>query len=316
MVGKPFPSGNPLADRRAGFAETMAHLGDLPTAIEILKGALELAPDWAAGWFRLGEYCELVQDAAAATEAWQKSRMLDPTDPFGAGLKIDLMRDVPLTETMPSAFVEMLFDQYAPRFETSLLEKLDYRGPDLLMGALRDAGFTQADRALDLGCGTGLMGQELRNSCAWLGGYDISQGMLDEAASKDVYDLLEKQDLSALATGPERYDLIVAVDVFMYIGALEQIVGWCAGALSPNGRFAFTLERSDKPLELRESRRFAHCPDHVLDLLRSAGLAPVAVQDCVLRQDQGRDVHGVCIVATATGALAASGQTEAQEVDA
>ena len=300
MVGRPFPSGNLLVDRRAEFAATMAHAGDFDAAIEVLSGALDIAPEWAAGWFWLGEYHEQTEALEKAANAWRQAMALDPSDPFGAGLKLDLLREVPVAETMPSAFVETLFDQYAPRFEISLLEQLDYRGPELLMNTLKSSGFTRAHRALDLGCGTGLMGAQLRSSCDWLGGYDISRGMLDEAEAKGIYDLLDKQDLSDLALSETSYDLIVAADVFIYLGALEQIVGWCAQALEPCGFLAFTLEHGDKPIELRESRRFAHSPAYVTELLQTAGFQTIMIEDCVLRQDRGEDIRSFCVIATPT----------------
>ncbi|WP_368345977.1 methyltransferase domain-containing protein [Pelagovum sp. HNIBRBA483] len=298
MVGKPFPSGHPLADRRAAYAETMAHLGDIPVAIEVLAGALSLAPDWAAGWFRLGEFLEMVGAKDEAADAWRKAQAADPADPFGAGLKLDLMRDIPVTENIPPAFVELLFDQYAPRFDKSLVEALDYRGPALLLSALQADGFTHATQALDLGCGTGLMGEELRPFCDWLGGIDISQGMLDEAAAKGVYDELSKQDIGTLALATTTYDLIVAADVFIYLGALERIIGWIAGALAPQGRLAFTIERGTAPVELRESRRFAHSPTYIAEVLEAAGFHAIQLHDCVLRQDRGVDIEALCVVAS------------------
>ena len=53
-----------------------------------------------------------------------------------------------------------LFDQYAPRFEASLVGDLGYRGPALLFKAVlavRAAASKPAffKRAIDLGCGTG-----------------------------------------------------------------------------------------------------------------------------------------------------------------
>ena len=298
MVGKPFPSGHLIADRRADFAATMAHLGDMDAAIEILGSALEIAPDWAAGWFRLGEYFEMVGDQEHAIKAWKQVVEHDPSDPFGAGLKIDLLSGQTVSDSAPSAFVEMLFDQYAPRFEASLVEKLEYRAPDLLMQGLLDTGMTAAAKALDLGCGTGLMGERLRPYAEWLGGYDISQGMLNEASEKNLYDLLEKRDLNALEPVQNQYDLIVAADVFIYLGALERIISWTSHALTPNGRFAFTLERGDLPYQLRDSRRFAHSKEYVRDLLQQAGFTHMHLVDCVLRQDRGQDVHGFMVVAT------------------
>ena len=51
---------------------------------------------------------------------------------------------------------------------------------------------------VDLGCGTGLMGERLRPHCDCLEGYDISSGMLREARAKDIYDELERADLATL----------------------------------------------------------------------------------------------------------------------
>ena len=62
---------------------------------------------------------------------------------------------------MPQAYVQTLFDQYAPRFEAALVGDLGYRGPELLFkavlaarAAVRKPAFFK--RAIDLGCGTGL----------------------------------------------------------------------------------------------------------------------------------------------------------------
>ena len=58
-------SGDVLADRRADYAEMLFASGDHAAAAELMLGALELAPDWSFGWFRLGEFHE----AAGAGEA-------------------------------------------------------------------------------------------------------------------------------------------------------------------------------------------------------------------------------------------------------
>lgn len=301
MAGMLFPSGDPSADRRAGYAETMAHLGDMDAAVEVLRGALEIAPDWAAGWFRLGEFHDRVGDTEAAVDAWNRAVTLDPSDPFGAGLKRDLARPVQVAETLPPAFVELLFDQYAPRFETSLVGKLDYRGPDEIMAALATSGFTRAERALDLGCGTGLMGERLRPSVDWLEGYDLSAGMLGEAQAKGIYDRLDKRDIGALEVGGAAFDLIVAADVFAYLGTLERVIGWCAGMLAPGGRLAFTVEKGEAGVVLRESRRFAHGAEYVERLLSDAGFGRVSLAECVVRMDRGAPIASLCVVASGLG---------------
>jgi predicted TPR repeat methyltransferase len=280
------------------YAEALAQKGDLDAAIEVMTGALELDRGWAAGWFQLGEMLEKAGQREAAGNAFEMAVAHDPADPLGAGLKRDLLRATPVQESMPAAFVETLFDQYAQDFERSLVGKLNYRGPQMILQALLASGFQRAGSALDLGCGTGLMGEVLRPHCERLTGYDISAGMLSQARSKQVYDVLEKHDIAHLAVNGRLHDLIVAADVFIYLGALERVVAWCAGSLHPAGHLAFTVEAGTNPVELRESRRFAHSQGYVADLLRDAGFASVEIQAGVIRQDRGEDVSSLCVVAS------------------
>jgi predicted TPR repeat methyltransferase len=298
MTATRFSSGDPVADRRADYAGQFAARGDIDAAIEVLAGALELVPGWAAGWYRLGEFHERAGQMAQAVAAWDRALEMDPADLMGAGLKRDLARAIPLADSMPPAFVERLFDQYAPAFDAALVDRLHYRGPDLLMQGLIANGFSSADRVLDLGCGTGLMGEVLRPHAAWLEGFDISARMLAEAEAKGVYDVLAKRDIARLELESERYDLIVAADVFAYVGALEGVIGWCRAALRTGGRLAFTVEAGEADVFLRESRRFAHGRAYLAGLLDQAGFAFTDIRDCVVRQDRGRDIGSFCVIAS------------------
>jgi predicted TPR repeat methyltransferase len=295
-----FSSGDLIADRRADYAQALATADDIPAAIDLMQQALELVPGWAAGWFRLAEWQEASGDAAAARASWRRVLEIDPADRLGAGLRLDLARAVPVAEAMPAAFVETLFDQYAARFEASLVDQLGYQGPAQIVEALLLAGRSRFDRVLDLGCGTGLMGQAIRPHAGWLEGYDISARMLAQARAKGVYDLLDKRDLSRLELGGARFDLILAADVFIYVGALEQIVGWAAASLSPGGVLAFTLEElpeGEGDLRLRPSRRYAHAEGYVARLLDQAGFAAPRFSRATLRMDAGQPVAGLSVLA-------------------
>lgn len=263
-------------------------------AVDLMADALTLAPNWVAGWFRMGELAESAGRSEQARTGFARALLLDPADRLGATLRLDLLRCVSLTETMPVAFVEALFDQYAPRFEASLVAQLQYRVPQNLAAALPDRQF---EHALDLGCGTGLMGAALRDRCARLTGWDISEGMLAEAAAKGFYSDLARRDLNLLAPELSQYDLIVAADVFIYLGALEAIVAWAALALRPGGILAFSCEahEGEGPMILRPSRRYAHKAEYIQNLLEQAGLGPTELVPLVIRQDRGADVAGFLI---------------------
>lgn len=302
MTDARFLSGDAIADGRFAFADALASRGDAAAAIDVLSGALERVPDWAAGWYQLGEWCAAAGDRAGAEQAWRRVLALDGDDALGAGARLDLLTGQPVSESLPAAFVETLFDQFAPRFDAALTQRLGYHAPQLILDALDSAGFERAARVMDLGCGTGLMGEVLRDRCGWLAGIDLSAGMLARAKAKGLYDQLDKADLNTLALDEARYDLIVAADVFTYVGALERIIAWCAGSLNPGGRLAFAVEAGEAGITLRESRRFAHGRAYLADLMASAGFDGVTLIDCVLRQDRGADIGGLIAVASAPSA--------------
>ena len=153
-------SGDMIADRRFEFARDLQLKGDLAAAADLLLQATELAPDFASAWFTLGEIREQLGEHDAAIAAFRKARRADPDDRHGASLRLMRLGAEQLAD-MPQAYVQALFDQYAPRFEAALVDDLGYRGPSLLFKAVlsvRAAARKPAffKRAIDLGCGTGL----------------------------------------------------------------------------------------------------------------------------------------------------------------
>ena len=292
-------SGDLNADRRADFAEMLLASGEPAQAAELLLGALELAPQWAAGWFRLGEMHEAAGLLDQAAQAWAMALKLEPADRLGAALKLQLIGKAPAVTAPPSAFVETLFDHYADSFEESLVGKLDYRLPDFLSQAIRKARPGRFRLAIDLGCGTGLMGERLRPFVDRLKGYDISAGMLRKAKAKGIYDLLAKADLQRFSHTGARADLAVAADVFIYLGTLERIVGAVAGTLAEDGLFAFSLETlaGGDDFALLPSRRYAHSEAYARRVLCANGFAVLSLESMVIRHDRRDPVEGLAIVA-------------------
>lgn len=296
-----FSSGSLIADRRADYAEMLLAAGDIRAAADLMADAVALVPDWVGGHYRLGEMRAEAGDVAGAHDAWRECLRLDAADRLGASLKLELHGAVSGLDTAPSAFVETLFDQYAETFDEALVEKLEYRVPELLEKAVQAAAAGRRGFAhvVDLGCGTGLMGERLRRIASFIEGFDLSAEMLRKAEGKGLYDRLRQADLQTLQSLPREADLVTAADVFMYLGALDRIFAMVAAHLSPGAFFAFSLEKHDGPgdLQLRPSRRYAHAPAYIARVATAAGFDLVSQEDAVIRMDRGAPVVGLIVVA-------------------
>jgi predicted TPR repeat methyltransferase len=299
-----FSSGDMFADRRAGYARALADSGDFTAAADLMTQALERAPDWAAGWSLLGDLCERAGDIAGAIAAWRHLEALDAEGRFAAHLKLAAHGAGIAGTGTAIGYVEALFDQYAPQFETALVQRLGYVVPERLNGLLREVmaetGIAAFAEALDLGCGTGLMGERIRAVTSHLGGIDLSAGMVALTAQKGVYDRVEKAELVAhLRERADSFDLICAADVLIYCGALDPILAVAAKSLRCGGLFVFSLEAhdGDEPMFLRPSLRYAHQAEATRQSLAACGLEIVRFVRDVLRTDRGAPVEGFLVVA-------------------
>ena len=296
----PLASGNLIAERRFAYAKAAADDGDLSTAAELFEQALELAPLWAAAWFALGEAREKLGDIDAAARAFHKTLVADPVDAQGAMARLALIGRGQTPVELPRAYVARLFDDYAPRFDTHLTKNLGYRAPALIAEALSAVA---PDRrfvlALDLGCGTGLMGTPLRPSVDRLAGVDLSAAMIAKAQERGAYDRLVVGDaLAMLASEPRKtFDLIVAADALVYFGDLSPLFAAVVAALKVDGLFAFSVETSEGDgFTLEPTMRFAHSRFYVETTAHNAGLRPLFIQSASTRREAGRNAPGqICV---------------------
>jgi len=297
----PASSGDPLADRRHAYAEALAEGGDAAAAAEVMEQALERAPGWAAGWWRLAVFLEDAGRKPEAEAALRRSLALAPDDPFGAGLALARLDGGPaaVPPAPSTAYVATLFDAYASRFDAALLGPLGYRAPALLAEAL-GLSAARIPRALDLGCGTGLMGALLRPAADWLESVDLSEGMLREAAAKGVYDRLIAAEMTEFLARPgEAYDLITAADVFAYLGDLSPVLRAAHARLAPDGQLAFTVEalHGDDGWRLgADTLRFAHSEAYLRRAAAEAGFAVAQFGRATLRREKGAEVSGFVVV--------------------
>ena len=292
-------SGSLTADRRFAYAQSLRDEGDFAAAAEVMAQALDEAPGWTEGRFTLAEMLAGAGDTANAVAAYRAYLTLDPADSMGAGARLALLDAADTPTGLPDAYVQRLFDQYAPRFDSALVEKLAYRAPALLRAAIqRAAPDWHFARAYDLGCGTGLAGATVRDLTDWLGGVDLSPAMVKVAAQKNLYDDLHSGDmLQAVTALRTPCDLMLAADVLVYCGDLAPLFAAVRAALTINGVFAFTVQRADSGrFTLGPEQRFSHSPAYIADLAVLSGFTVLILEDVVTRQEKGIDVPGLIAV--------------------
>ena len=251
-----------------------ADRGELREALDAIDASLRAAPQNAKAHNNRGSILLRVNRSAGAEAAFRHAIELDPTlappylnlgsileyrgakdeaigvyeQAIARGLDRDTFEQCRAvaassrTRASPESWVRTTFDNFAPGFDAHLRE-LRYRMPEEI-ARLLGARATEVLDILDLGCGTGLCGVALRNQKRRLVGVDLSPKMLHYAADRGVYDETHVGEVHAFmrATPDASFDAIVAADVFIYIGALDELFEHAARILRPGGWFAFSTE--------------------------------------------------------------------------
>jgi predicted TPR repeat methyltransferase len=300
-------SGDMIADRRFEFARDLQLKGDLAAAADLLLQATELVPNFASAWFTLGKIREQLGESDTAIAAFRRARNADPDDRHGASLHLMRLGAEPLAD-MPQAYVQVLFDQYAPRFEAALVDDLGYRGPSLLFKAvlsvragLRKPAFFK--RAIDLGCGTGLAAIAFAEEVDRFIGIDLSPRMIERARATGLYAELEVAEMAKGLRGkPDASaELILAADAMVYVSDLTPVLREVARVLAAGGLLAFTVENhSGEGVMIGDGLRYAHGAGYVREQVAAAGLKLARCEDLSARNEDNVPAPGLVVVATKT----------------
>jgi predicted TPR repeat methyltransferase len=224
--------------------------------------AADLKPSLVHPYMNLGRMLDEAGRRAEAL-AWLEKGAARSAEPEAFRHAVVALQGNPAASRAPEAYVRNTFDGFAAQFDRRLVDTLEYRVPQAIAAALTEVRrFAPASAdVLDLGCGTGLSGVVLRGLARTLTGVDLSPKMLEQARARDCYDRLEESELLAwMRSNPaSRFDLVVAADVLIYIGALEEVFSEIARVTRPGGLFAFSVEDCQGAgWLLQESGRYAH----------------------------------------------------------
>jgi len=283
---------DPRARRRLEIGLALLADGQPAEAADAIRAAIEIDPADAETWHALGQALEAAGEPAET--AYLTALRLDPDDRMGAAVRLALIGAVPAPAQLPEAHVRTLFDQYARRFDTALVDALGYRGPELLRRAVDRTGPAGSLDILDLGCGTGLAGAAFADRRRRLDGIDLSPAMILQAMARGIYDRLEPGEIAAvLADWPQRYDLALAADVAVYIGDLGPLFAAARDVLRPGGLFALTAEAHDADgWRLGDHHRYLHSLGYLAATAAAAGFAVVEVEGAWARRENGTPLPG------------------------
>ncbi|GEP10899.1 class I SAM-dependent DNA methyltransferase [Methylobacterium gnaphalii] len=297
-------SGDLLADRRFAYAQACLAEGDAQGAAEMAEQAIERAPRYAPAWFLLGRAREALslgsgtpEEGEAARTAYATALDIDPDDALGARLHLAELGAGDALAAITPSYVRALFDGYAARFERHLVGDLRYRGPELILqalDALPDAP-GRFETALDLGCGTGLMGRALAGRVGTLAGVDLSPEMLALARRSGLYARLYEGELTAFLADepPESASLVIAADVLIYLPDLVPVFAAIGRVLRPGALAVVSVQSHDGDgVVLGADGRYAHGDAHLRAAVRDAALDLAALPHAAVRQQRGQDVPG------------------------
>lgn len=274
-----------------------------------LERALELEPECPNALWWLADYWHERSRRKKALGYYKRFLELEPDDAEAKHM-IAALGGRKAPKHAPDDYVRNQFDSYAEDFDKSLVDELEYQGPELTMKALGKVWPEDAPPAdvADLGCGTGLMGVRIKPHARTLIGVDLSPKMIKEARKRRIYDRLETGEITKFLRGRKgKFDMIVCADVIIYVGDIREMFKAVADALRPGGVFAFTAESQGKPgFALTDSGRYAHSPAWLREAGEAAGMTELHAFKDRLRYERGKPVKGyISVMGRAEDARAA-----------
>lgn len=274
--------------------------GKLDAATDCYRKTVMNEPDWADAHYNLGIALQEQGIPNDATACYRKALELDPNNESAAHMIACLTAGI--SDRAPSQYVEKLFDGYAEKFDSHLVNNLKYRTPAELLGLIRQVA-NPPDKAwdvLDLGCGTGLAGIEFAPHARQLVGVDLSTKMLEIAHDRGIYQRIVHSDLLPMMRGEETasYDVVVAADVFVYLGMLDEIVNEAQRLLRSGGYFIFSVEAFEAlskntveaGFQLSSTGRYTHSSDYLKKLAFGNGFESLNLVYTQVRQEAGKPV--------------------------
>ncbi len=270
-------------------------------ALAAFDRLLALDPENAIAWNNRGNVLVAMRRFDEAALCYDRALAIQPGLPTAENNRFLVLLQLRRISRIPDFALREMFDGVASRFDKLMVDQLGYSG-HLHVRTLADRVLprrTQPWRILDLGCGTGLVGEAFKDLAAGgrLDGIDLAPRMIEAARSRGVYDELILDDLETVlaAQGP-LYDLIVSADTMIYLGDLGPTFFGAANRLNAGGFYIFACEsKTGDGWEQTPANRFRHSENYLREEAARAGLSFVDLMECTLRSESAEPVPGFAV---------------------
>ena len=281
------------AEAYNNLGNTLKDLGKLKEAEASYKQAIELKPDYAESHSNLANTLKKLGKLKEAEASYKQAIKLKPDFDIAKHHLAALTGET--TNSAPRAYVENLFDNFASKFESSLVGNLKYKVPKVISKLiLKKNSSSLLGSVLDLGCGTGLIGSEIKQFCSSLEGLDLSNLMVQEARKKNVYDKLTHRDIvDYLSTENLNFDYFIATDVFIYIGDLSDIFQLVKSRNKSGGKLVFSTEHTNKDgFVLEKTGRYSHSKKYIENMCEKFTYKLSHFESINLRKEENQFITG------------------------
>ena len=286
-----------LSNRATVFLE----LGRLEEAIAGFDAALAIDPNHAVAWNNRGNVLTTMKCFEDAIASYDEALRIQPDFSEARDNRLNALFALHRMDRCPPAYIRSLFDDYSSYYDAAMVESLGYRGHihlRTLAERIRPK-LTPPLRIVDLGCGTGLVGDAFKDLSLGgrLDGIDLSPRMIEAARLRNVYDDLILGDLeTVLVEAGCKYDLALAADTLVYFGALGALFASVAKSLAPSGFFIFAVEAMEgQSWKQTPVNRFQHSEAYLRAESVRVGLTWVDCIECVIRRELNEPVIGFAV---------------------
>jgi len=176
-----------------------------------------------------------------------------------------------------------------------LINKLEYKTPNRIIEIIVTKNPNiQLGSVLDLGCGTGLIGDEIKKYCSNLEGVDLSKSMLEKARAKNTYDkLVHKDIIEYLSIENLDFNYFISCDVLIYVGDLTEMFRLIKSRNKSKGKFIFSTEHTDRDgFFLEQTGRYSHSKKYIDSLCVEFGYKLSHFETTNLRKNKDKFITG------------------------